>query len=96
MIFVIPAQAGIQGASVQNKKRGFSMKRSFTVVVERDPESTWLVGEVVELPGCYTQAPDLPTLEANIQEAIRVYLQTATPDEPRPDFIGTWRVEVAA
>ena len=72
------------------------MKRSFTVVVERDPESTWLVGEVVELPGCYTQAPDLPTLEANIQEAIRVYLQTVTPEEPLPDFIGTWRVEVAA
>ncbi|MGQ9627642.1 MAG: type II toxin-antitoxin system HicB family antitoxin [Anaerolineae bacterium] len=52
------------------------MKRSFTVVVERDPESQWLVGEVVELPRCYTQAPDLPTLEKNIQEAIRVYLKT--------------------
>ena len=53
------------------------MKRTFTVVVERDPESHWLVGEVVELPGCYTQAPDLPTLEANIQEAITVYHRTA-------------------
>jgi predicted RNase H-like HicB family nuclease len=52
------------------------MKRSFTVVVERDPESNWLVGEVVELPGCYTQAPDLPTLEQTIQEAIRAYLKT--------------------
>jgi predicted RNase H-like HicB family nuclease len=52
------------------------MKKSFTVVVERDPESNWLVGEVVELSGCYTQAPDLPTLEANIREAIRVYLET--------------------
>ena len=47
------------------------MKRSFTVVVERDPESTWLVGEVVKLPGCYSQAPDLRTLETNMQEAIR-------------------------
>ena len=55
------------------------MKRPFTVVVERDPESRWLVGQVVELPGCYTQAPDLPTLEANIQEAIRAYLKTAEP-----------------
>jgi len=43
------------------------MKRSFTVVVERDPESHWLVGEVVELPGCYTQGPDFPTLESNIR-----------------------------
>jgi predicted RNase H-like HicB family nuclease len=73
-----------------------AMKRTFTVVVERDPESNWLVGEVVELSGCYTQAPDLPTLETNIQEAIRAYLQTVQPEEPLPDFVGTWRVEVAA
>ena len=53
------------------------MKKQFTVVVDRDPESKWLVGEVVELPGCYTQAADLPALEKNIQEAIRVYLKTA-------------------
>ena len=72
------------------------MKRSFTAVVERDPESNWLVGEVVELPGCYTQAPDLPTLETNLQEAIQVYLKTAEPEEPLSDFIGTWRVEMTA
>jgi predicted RNase H-like HicB family nuclease len=72
------------------------MKRTYTVIVERDPESGWLVGEVVELPGCYTQAPDLPALESSMQEAIRVYLKTAEPAEPQPDFVGTWRVEVAA
>ena len=62
------------------------MTRSFTVVLERDPESGYLVGEVVELPGCYTQAPDLPRLEANIREAITAYLQTAESDEALPDF----------
>ncbi|MDO8637201.1 MAG: type II toxin-antitoxin system HicB family antitoxin [Dehalococcoidia bacterium] len=72
------------------------MKRYFTVVIEKDPESNWLVGEVFELPGCYTQAPDLPTLEMNIKEAIRAYLKTAKHEEPLPDFIGKWRVEVAA
>jgi predicted RNase H-like HicB family nuclease len=71
------------------------MKRTFTVVIERDPESSWLIGEVVELPGCYTQAPDLSSLESNMQEAIRAYLLTADPDEVLPDFVGTWRVEVA-
>ncbi|MBM3943745.1 MAG: type II toxin-antitoxin system HicB family antitoxin [SAR202 cluster bacterium] len=70
------------------------MKRSFTMVVERDPESHWLVGEIVELPGCYTEAPDLLTLEANMREAISVYLKTAEPDEAMPDFVGTWRVEI--
>lgn len=64
-------------------------------LVERDPESHWLVGAVVELPGCYTQAPDLPTLEANIREAIRGYLAVAEREDPLPDVVGTWRVEVA-
>ena len=49
-------------------------KKTFTVVIEKDPESGWLVGEVVELPGCYSQAPDIAGLEANIQEAIKAYL----------------------
>ncbi len=72
------------------------MKKTFTLVVERDPESDWLVGEVVELPGCYTQAPDFSTLENNIQEAIQAYLQTVKPEEPLPEFLGTWKIEVAA
>lgn len=72
------------------------MIRSFTVVIERDPETGWLVGEVVELPGCYTQAPDLPSLEANVREAIAAYLQTVEDDQPTSDFMGTLRVEIAA
>ncbi len=72
------------------------MKKSYTIVVERDPEREWLVGEVVELPGCYTQAPDLPSLECSICEAMAVYLKTSSPEAPLPDFVGTWRVEVAA
>ena len=43
------------------------MSKEFTVIVEKDPERNWLAGEVVELGGCYTQAPDLTTLEANIK-----------------------------
>jgi len=72
------------------------MKRSFTMVVERDPDSHWLVAEVVELPGCYTQAKDMKTLETNVQEAIRGYLKTSTNKKPAADFVGTWRVEVTA
>jgi len=71
------------------------MAEKFTVVVELDPESGWLVGEVVELPGCYTQAPDLPTLEASIKEAIRAYLPSCDPEEIRSEFVGTWRVEIS-
>lgn len=57
------------------------MKKTFTVIVERDPESGWLVGEVVELPGCYTQAPYLGALETNVREAIAAYLKTAKTPE---------------
>jgi predicted RNase H-like HicB family nuclease len=70
------------------------MKKAFTVIIERDPESGWLIGEVLELPGCYSQAPDLPTLEANMKEAISVYLQTTVLEEPLSSFVGTWQVEV--
>jgi predicted RNase H-like HicB family nuclease len=72
------------------------MSKAFTVVVEKDVESGWLVGEVVELPGCYTQAPDLPALEANIREAIAGYLKSTILEEPLPSFVGTWRIEVTA
>jgi len=70
-------------------------KKTFTVIVERDTESGWLVGEVAELPGCYTQAPDLHGLEKNIQEAIREYHHVAVGNEPLPEFIGTLRVGIA-
>jgi predicted RNase H-like HicB family nuclease len=72
----------------------FNVKRAFTVVVERDPESAWLVGEVIELPGCYTQAPDLPALDANIREAIAAYLGSSPERDSAPEFVGAWRVEV--
>lgn len=70
--------------------------QTFTIIVERDPESGWLVGEVAELPGCYTQAPDLPGLETNIREAIAGYLAVSGRREPAPEFVGTFRIGIAA
>jgi len=72
------------------------VKKTFTVVIEKDPESGWLVGEVVELPGCYSQAPDIATLEANMREAIKAYLHARIVEEPLSSFVGTWQVEVSA
>jgi predicted RNase H-like HicB family nuclease len=71
-------------------------KKTFTVVIEKDPESGWLVGEVVELPGCYSQAPDIAALETNMREAIKAYLQARIVEEPLSSFVGTWQVEVQA
>ncbi len=72
------------------------MTHQFTVIVERDPESGWLVGEVAELPGCYSQASDMVELEKNIREAIEVYLATAEDIQPLPEFVGLQRIEVTA
>lgn len=71
--------------------------RQFTVVVERDPESGWLVGEVEELPGCFTEAPDMPTLRANLWEAITGYLKVVEPEAPElTDFVETWHIAAVA
>jgi predicted RNase H-like HicB family nuclease len=72
------------------------VKKTFTVVIEKDQESGWLVGEVVELPGCYSQAPDIATLEANMREAIKAYLNARIVEGPLSSFVGTWQVEVQA
>ena len=56
--------------------RELSMQRTFSARVEWDPESEWYVGEVPELPGCYTQASDIDSLLVNIKEAIMLYLET--------------------
>ena len=61
----------------------------------RDPESKWLVGDIVELPGCYSQAPDLPSLVTNIREAAQACLDATDLDDPLPDFVGAWRIEGA-
>ena len=50
-------------------------QKTFTIVVERDPERDLLVGQVVELPECHSEAPDFPTLEAKMREAITAYFQ---------------------
>ena len=68
----------------------------YTVVIERDLDTGWLIGEVVELPGCHTQAPDVLTLEANIREAIEVYLEVVEDSERESIFVGTMRVDIPA
>ena len=74
------------------------MPHEFTIIIERDPESSWLVGSVAELPGCYTQAPSMAALESNMREAIQVYFETLDEQEARgpfPTFVGLQRLEVA-
>ncbi len=68
------------------------MKRKYTVLIEKDEEG-WLVSEVIELPGCHTQAKTLPKLMERTMEAIRGYLETFKP-EIHEEFVGLQQVEV--
>jgi len=68
-------------------------KRKFTLIIEKDEEG-WLVSEVVELPGCHTQAKTMDQLLERTREAISAYLE----DTKRPDFVeefvGVQQIEV--
>jgi predicted RNase H-like HicB family nuclease len=84
--------------TANGRLRRENMVHEFTIIIERDPESGWLVGSVAELPGCYSQARTLASLEANMREAIQVCLETLSEQEalgPFPTFVGLQRLEVA-
>lgn len=44
----------------------------YTVIVEQDEDGV-LVGSVVELPGCHTQASTYDTLFERMKEAVELY-----------------------
>ena len=48
------------------------VKQKFTLIIERDAAG-WFVSEVVELPGCHTQARDVDQLIERTREVITGY-----------------------
>ena len=58
----------------------------YTVVLHPAEESGYWA-EVPALPGCFSQGETLAELEANIREAITLYLETLRAEgrEPEPD-----------
>ena len=69
------------------------MGKKFTVIVEKD-EDGWLVSEVVELPGCHTQAKDMNQLLERTKEAIQAYLGGDIQPEISEEFVGIQQIEV--
>lgn len=58
----------------------------FNIIVEKD-EDEWFVSEVIELPGCHTQAKTMDELIARTKEAIQSYLEIDEFSEPLSKFI---------
>ena len=51
------------------------MVKKFNVVIEQG-EDGYLISDVVELPGCHTQAKNMDELLKRTKEAISLYLKT--------------------
>lgn len=68
--------------------------RTFTAVIEKDPDTGPYVGYVPGFPGAHSQAETLDELNKNLQEVIQMLLEDG---EPRleGEFIGTQTVSVA-
>ena len=69
------------------------MIRKFNLIIEKD-EDDWYVSEVVELPGCHTQAKSIDKLIERTKEAVHAYLETDENPEISEKFIGIQQIEV--
>jgi predicted RNase H-like HicB family nuclease len=67
-------------------------KHDFYVVIERD-EDGYLVGEVPQLKGCYSQGETLDELMSNIREVIELCLGEEQADYIT-EFIGVQKVTI--
>jgi predicted RNase H-like HicB family nuclease len=71
------------------------MGRKFTVIVEQG-EDGYLVSDVVELPGCHTQAKTYDELLERTKEAISLYLEVKGMPKEKTRFLSLQQVEVEA
>ena len=69
------------------------MTQRYTLIIEQD-EKGWLVSEVVELPGCHTQAKNMNQLLDRTKEAIRAYLGDQKEPLVSQHFVGVQQIEV--
>jgi predicted RNase H-like HicB family nuclease len=73
------------------------MKKTFTVIIEKDEEAGMYVGEVPGLPGCHTHGKTVDELMKNMREVIELCLEAEkNKTHALPKFVGMQQVEVAA
>lgn len=69
------------------------MAQEFYVIVERDEDGVY-VGEVTQLPGCYSQGQTLDELMQNMREVIALCLEDLNGFDILPEFVGVQKVTV--
>jgi len=68
--------------------------RTYTAVIERDPETGVFVGYVPGFPGAHTQGDSRDELHANLREVIAMLLEDGDPPL-EAEFVGTQTILVA-
>ncbi len=68
--------------------------RSFTAVIERDPETRLYVGFVPGWPGAHSQGATLDELQVNLREVVSMLLEDGEPTL-EAEFVGVQTVLVA-
>ena len=67
--------------------------RTFTAVIERDPDTGLLVGYVPGFPGAHSQGATLDELHRNLAEVLEMLLEDGEP-ALEAEFVGTQAVTV--
>ena len=68
--------------------------RSYNFVVERDPETSLLVGYVPGWPGAHSQGADIDELQENLREVIEMLLEDGEP-ALESEFVDVRTIQVA-
>jgi predicted RNase H-like HicB family nuclease len=68
--------------------------RTYTAVIERDPETGLYVGYIPGFPGAHSQAGTLDELKQNLAEVVAMLLEDGEPPL-EGNFVGTQTIQVA-
>jgi predicted RNase H-like HicB family nuclease len=71
------------------------MKKAFTAVIERCPNTGLYVGHVPGFAGAHSQGESLDELQRNLQEVIEMLLEDGDP-VMEAEFVGTQSILIAA
>ena len=70
------------------------MARTYTAIIERDPETGLFVGHIPGWPGAHSQGATVDELRENLREVIALLLEDGDP-QLESEFVGTQTVQVA-
>jgi predicted RNase H-like HicB family nuclease len=68
--------------------------RTFTAVIERDPETRLFVGYIPGWPGAHSQGASIDELRQNLEEVVAMLLEDGEP-KLEAEFVGTQTLRVA-